>query len=295
MNKNIPIYLFFLFFTIDVIGQDLLSTLTESQPQEKELVFQTFKGTRVVNGHSVEVKGKGELEFIIGHRFGLINSGAINLFGLDQAYIRFGLEYGITPKLGFGIGRSSYTKIFDSYLKYQMISQSRGGGSPVTITALGSLGVQTYEYTNPDAWRNMPFGDKLYYSGQLLIARKFSPNFSLQLSPIFVHANTVNPIVENKNQFAMGFSGRYKVTKSFAVNAEYFLRTDVVPNSPYSDCVSLGFDVETGGHVFQFVLSNTQGMIDRTFIGRTEGDFFGGDIHFGFNITRTFQLTKKKE
>lgn len=282
-------------FLINLVGQDLLSTLTESQPKEKEFVFQTFKGTRVVNGHSVEVKGQGELEFIIGHRFGLINSGAINLFGLDQAFIRFGLEYGITPKLGIGIGRSSYTKIFDSYLKYQAVRQSRGGGSPVTITALGSVGAQTYEYSNPDAWRNMPFGDKLYYSGQLLIARKFTSNFSLQLSPIFVHANTVNPAVEKADQFAVGFSGRYKVTKSFAVNAEYFMRSNVVATSPYYDCVSLGFDIETGGHVFQFVFSNTQGMIDRTFIGRTEGDFFKGDIHFGFNITRTFQLVRPKK
>ena len=261
--------------------------MNNDDKSKPEKVYQTFKGTRVVNGQSVEVKGKGELEFIIGHRFGRINSGAYNFFGWDDAYIRFGLEYGITSKLGVGIGRSSHNKIYDSYLKYQIVRQSLGGGSPVTITTLGSTGVQTIDKT-------LDFQSKVYYSAQALIARKFSSNFSLQLSPTFVHANQLDQLKENNSQFAVGLSGRYKITKSVSLNGEYFYRADPVSIGPYYDAIGLGIDIETGGHVFQLIFSNTQGMVDRTFIGQTEGEFFKGDIHFGFNITRTFQLKKAK-
>lgn len=269
-------------------AQDLLSQLQASAGQEKEYIYQTFKGTRVANGHSVETKGKGELEFIIGHRFGRINSGAYNFFGWDQAYIRFGLEYGLTDRLGVGVGRSSYNKIYDSYLKYMLFRQSKGGGSPVTVTLLGSAGIQSVDQT-------LPVKSQMYYSTQALIARKFSPAFSLQLSPTFLHANRVDQNVENNNQVAMGFSGRYKLTGSIAINGEYYHRLAAPESTFYKNSLALGIDIETGGHVFQLIFSNTQGMIDRTFIGQTEGDFFAGDIHFGFNVTRTFQIKKERE
>ena len=109
-----------------------------------------------------------------------------------------------------------------------------------------------------------------------------------------MHANRVDQLKENNDQVAIGFSGRYKIAKSVAINGEYFYRLDPAPLSPYHDSIGLGVDIETGGHVFQLIFSNTQGMTDRTFVGQTEGDFFKGDIHFGFNITRTFQLKKPK-
>jgi len=289
MNKSILTFLITL-ISFQTFSQDLLAELTESEKPEKEYVFSTFKGTRVVNGQSVEVKGAGELEFIIGHRFGTINSGAYNFFGWDNAYIRFGLEYGLTSKLGIGFGRSSHNKVFDTYLKYQIVRQSKNGGSPVTVTAFGSTGVQT-----DTAARNTPFKSKLYYSTQLLIARKFTPKLSFQLSPIYVHINRVDQLAENNSQFALGVSGRYKLTKSVAVNAEYFYRTSPVSGTSYHNCIGLGIDIETGGHVFQLVFSNTQGMVDRTFVGQTTGDFFKGGIHFGFNVTRTFQVKKPKK
>lgn len=274
-------------FSTELYSQGLLSELNESPVKEKEAIYQTFKGSRVVTGHSVEVKGKNELEFIIGHRFGRINSGAYNFFGWDAAYIRFGLEYGLTSKLGIGIGRSSFNKIYDSYLKYQLVRQSKGGGSPFTVTAMSGMGVHTLE----QSW---PMKSKLYYSSQVLIARKFNSDFSLQLSPTYFHANRVDQLKENNDQFALGLSGRYKMTGSMALNWEYFYRVDPVTNSPFYDAIALGIDIETGGHVFQLIFSNTQGMIDRAFISQAAGNFFGGDIHFGFNITRTFHLTGGK-
>jgi hypothetical protein len=304
INRTALCFLFLSVLT-SAIGQDLLSELNQSSSKEREPVYQTFKGTRVVNGHSVETKGKGELEFIISHRFGKINSGAYEFFGLDDAYIRIGLEYGVTSRLGIGIGRSSHNKIIDGYLKYQLVRQSKGGGSPVSITVLESIGLQTeMPGVQVDAQGNeIPFKSKLYYSTQVLLARKFSPNFSLQVSPIYVHANRLDQLAENNDQVALGFSGRYKITKGISINAEYFYRLNAVTapqpdpfNTPvYYDCIALGIDIETGGHVFQLIFSNTQGMVDRTFVGQTDGDFFKGDIHFGFNITRTFQLGKQEK
>jgi opacity protein-like surface antigen len=282
-----------LFITSSIVtyGQDLLSELQQDEKKEKDYTIATFKGTRIINGHSVEMKGAGELEFIISHRFGTINSGSYNLFGLDQAYIRIGLEYGITDRLGVGIGRSSFNKIYDSYLKYKLLRQSTGpGSSPFTITAFGSINIQDFEQT-PGTYTT--YMDRASYISQLLIARKFSPKFSAQLTPTFIHTNVVDKSRLTNDQVAMGFGARYKLTKSLALNAEYFYRVNPLANTPYYNSLGIGLDIETGGHVFQLVLSNTQGMIERTFVTETADNFFDGGIHFGFNITRAFQLKKK--
>jgi opacity protein-like surface antigen len=290
--KSIPLLLVLLVTSsIVTYGQDLLSELQQDEKKEKDYTIATFKGTRIINGHSVEMKGAGELEFIISHRFGTINSGSYNLFGLDQAYIRIGLEYGITDRLGVGIGRSSFNKIYDSYLKYKLLRQSTGpGSSPFTITAFGSINIQDFEQT-PGTYTT--YMDRASYISQLLIARKFSPKFSAQLTPTFIHTNVVDKSRLTNDQVAMGFGARYKLTKSLALNAEYFYRVNPLANTPYYNSLGIGLDIETGGHVFQLVLSNTQGMIERTFVTETADNFFDGGIHFGFNITRAFQLKKK--
>ncbi len=290
--KSVPLLLVLLVISSMVTyGQDLLSELQQDEKKEKDYTIATFKGTRIINGHSVEMKGAGELEFIISHRFGTINSGSYNLFGLDQAFIRIGLEYGITDRLGVGIGRSSFNKIYDSYLKYKLLRQSTGpGSSPFTITAFGSINIQDFEQT-PGTYTT--YMDRASYISQLLIARKFSPKFSAQLTPTFIHTNVVDKSRLTNDQVAMGFGARYKLTKSLALNAEYFYRVNPLANTPYYNSLGIGLDIETGGHVFQLVLSNTQGMIERTFVTETADNFFDGGIHFGFNITRAFQLKKK--
>ena len=272
-----------------LLSQDLLDELESTSPKKKEFTTATFKGTRIVNGHSVETKGAGELEFIIGHRFGTLNSGGYNLWGLDQAYIRIGLEYGVNGRLDVGIGRNSFNKIYDGYLKYKVLKQSTGG-SPVTVTAFASTGIQAYPQKKYDS--TITFFRRATYTYQLLIARKFSPNFSMQISPTFVHSNRVDQTILRNSQPALGIGARYKLNGSVAINAEYYYRINPVAGTPYYNSIGLGVDIETGGHVFQFILSNTQGMVERTFINETSGNFFKGGIHFGFNITRAFQLKK---
>lgn len=285
----------FVAYTITCSAQDdLMKELELTSATDTEYAFQTFKGTRIVNGHSVETKGNGTLEFIFAHRFGAINGGLYELFGLDDAYVRLGLDYGITDNLSVSIGRNSVDKTMDGYLKYKLIRQSKGVRNfPVTITALGGAGYQASPKREavPEGFKNI---DRLAYVGQLLIARKFTPNLSLQISPTFVHRNAVTEGIEKNDQFAIGFGGRIKVSKSVALTTEYYYRLNVPEQNPNYNTLGFGIDIETGGHVFQLVLTNTRGLTERAFITQTEGDFADGDIHLGFNVTRTFQLKHKK-
>jgi len=271
---------------------DLLKELQEGQ-QRTEYALLTFKGTRIINGQSVETKGKGELEFIFSHRFGRVNSGSYNFWGLDDAFIRLGLEYGITQRLGVGVGRTSTDKTFDGYIRYKVLRQSKGEVNvPVTITAIAT----GYIKTSPQASDNPQIApiDRLASSLSLLVARRFNSNLSLQLAPVYVHRNSVAQFLENNDDIAIGLGGRYKFTRSVALLGEYYHRLNAKENTPYFDSIGFGIDIETGGHVFQLIFTNSLGMFDRSLVSETEGDFFDGDIHFGFNITRTFQLLHKK-
>lgn len=272
---------------------DLMSVLELQEEPGTTYTLQTFKGTRVINGQSVETKGKGELEFIFSHRFGRINSGSYNFWGLDDAFVRLGLEYGITDRLGVGIGRSSTDKTFDGFVRYKVLRQSTGSvNMPFTITAIGSGFVKT----SPKAKDNPQISmiDRLAYAMELAIARKINSSLSLQLTPLVVHRNAVNQFEENNDDVALGFGGRHKITRSLSITGEYFYRLNPHANSSRYDAMGLGVDIETGGHVFQLILTNSLGLFTRSVVSETQGDFFDGDIHFGFNISRNFQLIHKK-
>jgi hypothetical protein len=223
------------------------------------------------------------------------------MFGLDQAYVRLGLDYGITDRLSVSIGRTSTDKSVDGYLKYRALRQSTGVKNfPVSVTALGGVAYKLAPKKNSDVSPTYEDVDRLSYTGQLLIARKFSPGLSLQLMPTLVHKNYVESYEEN-NQFALGVGGRVKISRSMALTAEYYWNTSRPDNNTLPDdarlydAMSIGLDIETGGHVFQILLTNAIGLTERAFITETRDNFFDGDIHLGFNVTRNFQLKKKKE
>jgi len=273
---------------------DLMKELEQSQKKETELVKQTFKGSRLVNGQTIETRGKGELEFIFAHRFGDVSTGAYNLYGLDQAYVRIGLEYGIANRFNIGIGRNSVDKTVDSYLRYKLLAQSTGVKNiPVTITAYVNAGIRLSP-RQQDVTYNITTQDRMSYIYQLLIARKFSPAFSLQLMPTFVHKNMADARIENNDTFVLGAGGRMKITKSAAIIGEYYQRFNVHVNNPYHNVIGIGLEIETGGHVFQIVLTNTNGLTERAVLTETTGKFFNGNINLGFNVTRNFQLVKKR-
>jgi opacity protein-like surface antigen len=257
----------------------------------KTYVTGTFKATHVVNMQTVETPARGALNFVIQHRFGQLNSGAYNFFGLDNATLRLGLDYGVTDRLAAGIGRSSVDKAFDGYLKYKILRQTDGAGQmPVTVSGLADI--SHYTLKHPEK----PYLNSTYrtaYLGQLLIARKFNRQFSAEIAPAWLHYNLV-PTAEDKNdQFAVGAGGRMKITRRMSINVEYnYLLPDQSVSQKVYNSFSVGWDIETGGHVFQLVVTNSQGLIESQYIGQTTGSWGDGGIYFGFNISRNFNITR---
>ncbi len=275
--------------------EDLLAELEKETGDETEYTFATFKGTRLANGHSIETKNAGSLEFIFAHRFGAINGGWYEMYGLDEALVRLGLDYGITDWLSFSIGRNSFDKTMDSYVKMKALRQSTGAKSfPFSATVLLGGAYKFSPRKNSDVSPEFKNVDRISYTAQALIARKFSTNLSIQLMPTMVHKNAVVESIEENDQFALGIGGRIKLTKSVAISTEYYYNFSEKDDSPYYNPLAFGIDIETGGHVFQLVLTNAVGLTERAFVTETLDDFFDGDIHFGFNVTRTFQLKKNR-
>ncbi len=268
-------------------AQDSLFSMLQSEKNVRAHYTEAvFKGTRLINGHSTETRKKGVLDVIISHRFGRINSGAYELFGLDQASIRIGADYGVSDRLNIGLGRSSFEKTYDGFLKYKLLRQRDGENNiPVSVVAFTSMAITTLKRA-PE----LDFSSKLSYSFQALISRKISPGLSLQLTPTVIHKNFVDVGTSNNTTFVLGGGGRLKLTKRLSLNAEYFYQFDQPEQSPFTNAFAIGFDIETGGHVFQLHFTNAQAMLEKGFITETRDDFFDGDIHFGFNISRTFQL-----
>ena len=272
--------------------EDLLSLL--GGDEEQTYTTATFKTTRIINMHSVENAAAGVMDFRISHRFGFINTGAYDLFGLDQALMRIGLEYGITDRLMVGFGRSNVNKAYDSFLKYKILRQGSGKRNiPISVSYFASAVCNTVKWADPN--RDNYFSSRMQYTHQLLIARKFNNDLSLQLTPTLVHKNLV-PTLQDKNDIlAMGFGGRYKLTQRFSVNGEYIY---VLPNqitSTFYNSLSLGVDIETGGHVFQLHLTNSTSMLEPGFITESVGQWKKGGIHFGFNVSRVFTVKDKRE
>ncbi len=253
----------------------------------------TFKTTRVVSGHSIENPANGVLLFTISHHFGRLNQGAYDFFGLDQATIRLGLEYGINDRLSVGIGRSTYQKTFDGFLKVKLLRQSTGvRNMPLSVSLFSSSDLFSLKWQ--DTERSNYFSSRLSFVNQLLIARKFSESFSVQLTPSYIHKNLVVEKGTNDN-FAIGISGRYKITKRLSINMEYFHNLPGYVADNFENPLAVGVDIETGGHVFQLHFTNAQPMFERAFITETMGKWDNGDIYFGFNISRVFTIKKPKE
>lgn len=265
---------------------DIEADANSLSKQNIDYTLATFKSIRVVNSHTTEMVGKNNLDFRISHRFGYLNSGGYNLFGLDNATVRFGFDYGLSSNINIGIGRSSVDKEFDTYLKYKFLKQSTGKvNMPISMSYVFSAMHYTLKTIE-----DISFTNRNSFAHQLIIARKFSDNVSLQLMPSFVHINLVPLKTDDNNLFSLGFAGRTKLSKRLALNVEYFHQFNNLSGTTNS--LSLGFDIETGGHVFQLHCTNSTGMTERTFITNTTGDWGAGDIRFGFNVVRTFSLKK---
>ena len=270
--------------------EDLLSLLDTQE--EVEYAAASFKTSRIINLHSLENAAAGVMDIKISHRFGFLNGGLYELFGLDQASIRIGADFGITDRLMVGLGRSSFEKQYDGFVKYKVLRQSSGKKvMPVTLSLFGSMSINTLRFNNEEKDDN--FSGRLSYVYQMIVGRKFSDKFTLQLSPTFIHRNLVATAGEENDVLAIGIGGRHKITNRLAINIEYIY---VLPDQladQYTNSLSIGFDIETGGHVFQLHFTNSTSMVEKGFITENIGEWGDMGVHFGFNVSRVFNLGNK--
>jgi hypothetical protein len=266
---------------------DLLNQLDTVKSKEKEIEMSAFKGLQICNMQSTKLAAKGEWYMVVSHRFGDLTQGFDNFFGLDMAYTKIGGIYGLTNWLSIGASRQTHDKIYELTAKYKLANQETDG-FPVTIVGYNTMDVNSALKTS--LYPHLQFTDRLAFTTQLLVSRKFSEKFSFELAPIYVHKNLYDDVLEQKDLFLVGAGARYKIAKRLSVNLEYAARVITVEGftSPYHNPLSVGLDIETGGHVFQLVVSNSQPMNDVAYFANTSGDWNGGSIYFGFNMYRSF-------
>ena len=260
---------------------------------QTEYVYQTFYDTRIVNGQSVETNYKGVMKMVISHRFGSISDGIQDFFGLDNATMRTGFDYGLTDGFTVGIGRSSFEKTYDGFAKWRLMKQCKGDKNhPFSLVLFTGMAIKTNDWPIPE--RENYFSSRLYYTFQILAARKFSDRFSLQIMPSLVHRNLVATTAERNDVLAFGTAAKYKLTKNITLNAEYYYTAANALADRYKNSLAIGIDIDTKGHVFQLHFGNSKGMTEKFFITETTGDWFDADIYFGFNISRDFKMTGRK-
>lgn len=279
-------YIYILILFIPILGfaqDDLLSEIDVEV--EDDYKTAAFKGLKIVNFESTKMVSKKELFFVVAHRFGSIETGFEDFFGLDQAVTRLNFIYGISDGINIGVSRSSFRKIYESSLKIRLLREKKGG-SPVTIVSSSNILINTS--LDRDFLPGLEFVNRLGYTTQLLISKKFNQNFSLQLMPTFFHDNFVEVDEQDNSQYVLGFGGRHKITKRWSLNMDYGWHLNRASTSPFRNPLSIGFDLETGGHVFQLHFTNAQPMNTNPFLGQATGDWTEGNIFFGFNLSRVF-------
>ncbi|MGY8942221.1 MAG: DUF5777 family beta-barrel protein [Flavobacteriales bacterium] len=266
-------------------AQSLLDQIQNESDISPHPVSATYKDTRIINLQSNETPGKGVLHFVIAHRFGKINEGLYSLWGLDNASMRMAFDYGITDRIACGIARSTFQKTVEANVKIRAIQQLSDGSMPLSITWYSVIMANGLRWSNPEL--NNYFTSRLSYTHQAILSRKFNDRLSLSVAPSFTHRNLVNTTGDSHDQWTIGTAGRFKMTNRTSLNAEYhFLVKGLDDQSTNS--LSLGVDIDTGGHVFQLHVTNSQGMFERAFLTETVGKWSEGALYFGFNLSRVF-------
>jgi hypothetical protein len=279
MTFNLRILLILTGFCIPVISiaqQDSGFSLLGDELPERTKVENTFKTTRVINLQSLELTDAGVMDFKINHRFGAVGLGSYEAFGLDNASVRIGAEYGVVPNLALNLGRSSLGRMVDVGLKYRFMQQTTDNSRPFSVLMYGGVARTALSM----------MGSEWVYTGQLIAGRKETDRFSWQVVPSVVSGKTGQVI-------AVGVGFREKITPRTTFNAEYIpvlSRPEGRGNAGFYNSFSVGVDIETGGHVFQLHFTNSAGMAEPQFIAQTNGSWLDRGFRFGFNISRVFTV-----
>ncbi len=311
MKKYIALFAFALCLTSVTKAQDDLAAMMSTDASE--FVKATFKTTRLNMGHSIETVGAHDLDFRVSHVFGSLGSnyggGFHNMYGFDQiSNIRIAFEYGINSRLTAAVGRSKgfgpQREMWDGYLKYRLIRQMTDKKHPISVTLFGSVTTTSMEAssdsTSPVSFQNGV--QRLQYCAQALIARKFNSNFSVQLMPTYLHRNYV-AYGDNNDLFAMGFAARYKFSRRSAIIVDFFMPfssyfDNLREGGKYYNPLGIGYEIETGGHVFHLTIVNTGGLTEQDFLVNSNTPLIKSldnpakylGLRLGFNISRPFTL-----
>lgn len=283
--KNIAIIAVLLIGVNSNAQDELLDELNTSNSQSSETVTSAFKGLQIATMQSTKLAAKNEWYLVISHRFGDLTNGLDNFLGLDNALTKIGGLYGVTNWLTVGASRHTYNKTYELTAKYRILSQKENG-FPFTIVGYNTMDINTKLST--DIYPKLKGNNRLAYTNQLPISRKFSNSFSLEINPIHVHKNLYEATLEKEDQFLIASGGRYKLSKRLSLNLEYAARINEKENSFYHNPATIGLDIETGGHVFQLVFSNSQSINDVAYYTNATGKWNDKGIFFGFNMYRVF-------
>jgi Membrane bound beta barrel domain (DUF5777) len=287
MRKVITIAFVFLSISFASAQDDLFNQLDTVKSNKKEIETAAFKALQICNLQSTKLPVKGELYILISHRFGDLSNGINNFFGLDNALTKIGGIYGATNWLSLGISRHTFNKTYELAAKYKFANQMIGG-FPITIVGYNTMDINSD--LDKAIYPQLKFNNRLSFTSQLLISRKFSESFSVEIAPILVHKNLYDDAIDQKDTYLIGTGGRYKLSKRLSLNIDYAARLgSKIEGSPYHNPLSVGLDIDTGGHIFQMVFSNSQPMTDVTILTNSIGSWEGKKaLYFGFNMYRVF-------
>ena len=275
----------FLICTLIVFSQDELLSEIDTVIEEPTYASAVFKGLKVINFESTKLVAKKGFNFIVSHRFGTVKNGFQNLFGLDEAVTHLNFVYGLSDNINISASRSSNQKIYEVATKFRLVSQQAG---KIPFTVVGYTSVLANTALDTDNLPKLEFKHRLSYIAQLLVSRKMNKNLSLILSPTFFHDNYLTDDFQENSQYGVGFGGRYKLGKRWSLNTEYGVHLNRSKNSLYNNPFSIGVDLETGGHVFQLLFTNSQSMNTNGVFGTSTGEWRESDVYFGFNLARSF-------
>lgn len=268
---------------------DLLKELDGLSQDVTKFEPPAFKALQIGNLQSTKIVDKGDLYLIVAHRFGSVKGGVREFYGLDQANTKIQLLYGVHQKLQLGISRDSYEKTYSGTAKLGLFQQS--DKMPINVVLYSSIDINTL--LQKIAYPGLKFFDRFAYTTQILASRRFSEKLSLEMAPTFVRQNLVDlnftkTATPQFNQILLGIGGRYKLTKRLSINMDYTYNFSKNTNSLYRNPLTIGIDIETGGHVFQLLFTNSRASNDAAFLTEALGDWSKGDISFGFNVVRVF-------
>ncbi len=288
MYRSLLLFLTILLSSSTLFAQMQRTRAVKDGPVDELFLIGSIAGMSTVT--NLEAKN---LNTLIQHNFGTVNGGIESFYGLDQgAAVRLGIDYGVTDNLSVGIGRTSVEDNVDMRFKYTILRQLKSGKIPVELAIKGDLGVNTQKEQRFD----FSFQERLNYFASVMVARQFSDKITLQVSPMISHFNTVlieTPGVQPENtHYAIGMGGRLKLDERKSLTFEYIPVIGSRTEGTYNH-LAFGFEIETGGHVFQMFLMSGQWFTEQHLLAKNTNNFFEGDFRLGFNINRIFSLGKK--